>query len=95
MRNALNLHAEQAYDECAARGLEKITEHLFKAITDTFSDPRGIRRPTSVANLMAITGASETQLEEVVDIFRKPGRSFLMPPAAIRTHTQHHHRHLA
>jgi hypothetical protein len=82
MRNALNLHAEQAYDECAARGLEKITEHLFKAITDTFSDPRGTRRPTSVANLMAITGASETQLAEVIDIFRKPGRSFLMPPAA-------------
>ena len=82
MRNALNLHAEQAYDECGARGLEKITEHLFKAITDTFSDPRGTRRPTSFANLMAITGASETQLAEVIDIFRKPGRSFLMPPAA-------------
>jgi len=83
MRNALSLHAEQAYKECAARGLEKITEHLFKAITDTFSDPRGTRRPTSVANLMAITGASERQLAEVVDIFRKPGRSFLMPPATV------------
>ena len=83
MKNALNRHAEQAYEEAAARGLHKITEQLFKAITDTFSDPRGIRRPTSLANLVAITGASEAQLVEVVEIFRKPGRSFLMPPARI------------
>ena len=83
MRNALNLHAEQAYNEAAARGLQKIAEQLFKTITDTFSDPRGTRRPTSLANLVAITGAAEGQLIEVIDVFRRQGRSFLMPPAQI------------
>src|SRR5579871_4677520 len=81
MRNALHDHAEEAYRETEARGLQRIAEHLFKAITDTFSDARGVRRPTSVGNLLAITAASEAELVEVVEIFRKPGRSFLMPPA--------------
>jgi tetratricopeptide (TPR) repeat protein/energy-coupling factor transporter ATP-binding protein EcfA2 len=80
MQNALNLHAEQAYEETAAQGIQKVTQHLFKAVTDTYSDPRGIRRPTSIGNLVAITGASEAQLVAIVEIFRKPGRSFLMPP---------------
>jgi len=80
MRNALHDHAEEAYRETEARGLQRIAEHLFKAITDTFSDARGVRRPTSVGNLLAITAASEAELVEVVEIFRKPGRSFLMPP---------------
>ena len=83
MRDALNAHAEQAYDETAARGLQKVCAQLFKAITDTFSDPRGIRRPTSIGDLVAITGASEAQLAAVVEIFRQPGRSFLMPPPKV------------
>jgi len=83
MRNALHDHAEEAYEESASRGLQKISEHLFKAITDTFSDARGVRRPTSMGNLLAITAASEAELAEVVEIFRKPGRSFLMPPSRV------------
>jgi len=83
MRNALNIHAEQAYNETAACGLQKVCEQLFKAITDTFSDLRGIRRPTSIENLAEISGAAEADLVQVIDIFRKPGRSFLMPPSTM------------
>jgi tetratricopeptide (TPR) repeat protein/energy-coupling factor transporter ATP-binding protein EcfA2 len=83
MRNALHDHAEEAYRETEARGLQRIAEQLFKAITDTFSDARGVRRPTSVGSLLAITGAAEADLVAVVEVFRKPGRSFLMPPARV------------
>ena len=56
---------------------------MFKALTDTFSDPRGVRRPTPCRELAAICEASEAEVIEVVEVFRQPGRSFLMPPATV------------
>jgi tetratricopeptide (TPR) repeat protein len=82
MRHALSKHAEEAYDEAAAQGLAKTTERVFKALTDTFADARGTRRPTSVAALAAIAEAAEQDIVRVVDIFRRHGRSFLMPPVS-------------
>ena len=79
MTEALSLHAEEAFADCDPEGRE-VAEHLFKALTDTVSDPRGVRRPTSVADLAAICGASEADVIRNVEIFRRPGRSFLMPP---------------
>jgi tetratricopeptide (TPR) repeat protein len=81
MRNALSLHAEEAYAEAAAATGAELVGKIFKALTDTTSDSRGIRRPTSVRDLAAICEAPDTAIHEVVEIFRAPGRSFLMPPA--------------
>ena len=61
----------------------QIAERMFKALTDTFSDPRGVRRPTSVRELADICEATEAEVIEVVEIFRRPGRSFLMPPSVV------------
>src|SRR4029077_17566140 len=63
---------------------QKIVERMFKSLTDTFSDPRGVRRPTSIKELVAVCEASELDLIEVVEIFRRPGRTFLMPPAKVQ-----------
>ncbi|MGC2330388.1 MAG: tetratricopeptide repeat protein [Candidatus Acidiferrales bacterium] len=82
MRQALSLHAEEAYQETVSGQREKIVERMFKALTDTFSDPRGIRRPTSTKQLAAVCETSESDVIEVAEIFRRPGRSFLMPPPA-------------
>jgi Flp pilus assembly protein TadD len=82
MRQALSLHAEEAYQETISHQRGKIAERMFKALTDTFSDPRGIRRPTSTEQLAAVCETSESDVNEVVEIFRRPGRSFLMPPPA-------------
>ncbi len=79
MRRALSLHAEEAFLETGEEG-QRIAERIFKALTDTFSDPRGIRRPTSISRLSAICDASEPEVIRIVEIFRRPGRSFLMPP---------------
>lgn len=78
---ALSLHAEEAFLETGSDADRKIAERIFKALTDTFSDPRGVRRPTSVRQLSAICEASEPEVIQIVNIFRRPGRSFLMPPA--------------
>ncbi len=80
---ALSRHAEEAYVEAESEGLASIVRRVFQALTDTVTDPRGVRRPTSVAELATIAGAPESDVVRVVDGFRRPGRSFLMPPAVV------------
>ena len=82
-RHALSIHAEEAYEESGTDDAKKVTERIFKALTDTFSDNRGIRRPTSVGDLTAICETSEAEVVRIVEIFRRAGRSFLMPPADV------------
>jgi tetratricopeptide (TPR) repeat protein len=83
LANALSLHAEEAYQETSDPRGRQIAERMFKALTDTFTDPRGVRRPTSVGELAEICEASAAEIVEVVEIFRRPGRSFLMPPSTV------------
>lgn len=85
---ALDQHAESIYAEIPAN-LHDAARKLFSAITELGSDNRGIRRAVELAELRAITGADDDELKGVVDAFRAPGRSFLMPPTAIplRDHT--------
>jgi len=85
MAHALDAHAEEAYAELATAGQEPsqrqgICEKLFQALTDKATDGRGIRRPTTLGNLCALTEATESELKEVIEVFRHPSRSFLMPP---------------
>jgi hypothetical protein len=82
-RNALSKHAEEAYAEAVALDLGHTTQRIFKALTDTFTDPRGVRRPTAVSELAAIAETDEAHVIQAVEIFRRPGRTFLMPPTAI------------
>jgi hypothetical protein len=81
--DALSRHAEEAFEEAFESGLAPLAEQVFKSLTDTFGDARGVRRPTSVAELSEIVGAPESLVIRVVDLFRQPGRSFLMPPASV------------
>jgi tetratricopeptide (TPR) repeat protein/energy-coupling factor transporter ATP-binding protein EcfA2 len=83
LRNALSLHAEEAYQETSGDRGRQIAERTFKALTDTFSDPRGVRRPTSIRELAEICEATDAEMIELVEIFRRPDRSFLMPPASV------------
>jgi tetratricopeptide (TPR) repeat protein len=80
VRDALSRHAEEAFAEAVATGGGAIAARVFKALTDTFSDARGIRRPSAIAELAAICTVPEANVIGVVEIFRRTGRSFLMPP---------------
>ena len=79
---ALSLHANEAYDELTAREKE-IAEILFKTITEKNSENLELRRPGKISEIAELSQASEEQVIEVVDKFRKPGRSFLMPGADV------------
>lgn len=77
---ALSQHADEAYEELTTERQRQICKILFQAITDRGSDSRGIRRPTSMGMISELANASLEEVAEVVEIFRKSSRAFLMPP---------------
>lgn len=88
MEDALDKHAERAFAELT--DTQKVQcERLFRALTDTSTDQRGIRRPTEWSDLVQIVGGDKGDLIEIIDTFRKPSRSFLMPPAGTELSAGH------
>jgi energy-coupling factor transporter ATP-binding protein EcfA2 len=75
---ALSLHANEAYDELD-RQEKEIAEILFKSITEKNSENLELRRPGKISEIADLAQTSEEKVIEVVEKFRKPGRSFLMP----------------
>ncbi len=82
MARALDSHAEEAFGELTTGRQQKICERVFKALTDKGTDARGIRRPMSLKKLCDVVGATQEDVVTVLDVFRVPSRSFLMPPVA-------------
>jgi WD40 repeat protein len=85
MRDALSRHCEEAYGELDAAG-QRIAELMFSALTDRGTDERGTRRPVPLAEVCELTGAAVPAVAAVVERFRSPGRSFLMPVAGVPLH---------
>lgn len=79
---ALSLHANELYDELSGRG-KQIAEVLFKNVTEKNQDNRGLRRPCRLGLIAELSEASEEEVIQVIDHFRQPGRSFLMPAAQV------------
>lgn len=78
--HALDRHAELAWSELRTDRERKICERLFKTLTDKGHDNRGVRRPTRFSNLCRIANAESDEVRRVIEVFRDPSRSFLMPP---------------
>ncbi|MGK7390632.1 MAG: nSTAND1 domain-containing NTPase [Candidatus Cyclobacteriaceae bacterium M2_1C_046] len=76
---ALSQHADEAFEQLEPRQKE-IAEILFKTLTVKTSDNQGIRNAAKISVIAEISAASEEEVIKVVEEFRKPGRSFLMPP---------------
>jgi WD40 repeat protein len=75
---ALSIHANEAFDELTSREKE-IAEVLFKNLTERNLENQGMRRPCKVKLICELADASEAEVIAVIEEFRKPGRSFLMP----------------
>jgi WD40 repeat protein len=75
---ALSLHANEAFDELTSREKE-IAEVMFKNLTERNLENQGLRRPCKVKLICELADASEKEVILVIEEFRKPGRSFLMP----------------
>ena len=88
MAQALSQHANAVYDGLAAgsapeAGLRRqaIAERLFKRLAGTGAGGRLVRRLASVQEVADVAGATTAEVIAVVEAFRAPGNSFLMPPA--------------
>ncbi|HXY29076.1 MAG TPA: hypothetical protein VEI06_00075 [Gemmatimonadaceae bacterium] len=83
MADALSRHADEAFAELPDARSREIAEKIFRRLTERGPDNREIRRPTTVAELCAVAEAPESEVFAVIEIFRRPGRSFLMPPTTV------------
>jgi len=82
MAEALSQHADEAYNELSG-DRQKLAEQIFKCLTEKEMDSREVRRPLTVRELSAVTEADEQEVIADIEVFRRPGRSFLMPPREI------------
>jgi energy-coupling factor transporter ATP-binding protein EcfA2 len=82
MAEALSRHAEEAFQEASVDG-QHIAERVFKSLTDTYDDARGVRRPRPLKDLCAICERPENEVVSVIDLFRRRGRCFLMPGSSV------------
>lgn len=83
MKAALSQHGEEAYNDLSSARARSIAERLFKTITDTTEEGRGVRKPAALGRLAAVCAATESEVAEVVETFRQPGRAFLQPPKSV------------
>jgi hypothetical protein len=80
MTDALSIHAEEAYAGFPDDRQRAVTEKIFKSLTERGADQRDIRRPVTLEELRQIAEADLSEVIQVVETFRAPGRSFLLPP---------------
>ncbi len=83
LSQALSLHGDEVFAGLRTDRLRDVAEKVFKCLTDRGEDNRGVRRPTRFADVCAIVDAVPPEVGEVVEAFRAPGCSFLMPPPAV------------
>ncbi len=80
MASALSIHADKVYRSLPDEHARALAEKLFKAITEKGLDNRSRRRPCRLADLCRATAATPEELCKIIEAFRQPGRTFLMPP---------------
>jgi WD40 repeat protein len=74
---ALSNHADEAYTSLT--GLSAVVERVFRALTERIAEGTEIRRPLAFEQLCAVTGRDRSEVEQVVERFRRPDTAFLMP----------------
>jgi WD40 repeat protein len=80
--DALSRHADEAFEELDEEG-RRIAERLFRALSERGDDQRDVRRPARLGEVAAVADVPPERVAEAVEVFRRPDRSFLIPPAAM------------
>ncbi len=83
MSQALSVHADEVFSGLATDRQRELGSAMFKALTVEGSEKRGIRRPRRLQTLCGILGVEPAELTPIIDAFRHPEVSFLMPPSDV------------
>jgi len=76
----LSQHADQAYASLAGTpGAQAAARSLFRGLCERGADYRETRRPATMAQLCEVAGDEMGLMTQVVDVFRRDGRTFLVP----------------
>lgn len=78
MENALSMHANEAYELLSDEG-KRICKSMFKTLTEKSLDNKGTRHPATIRELADVAQATIEDVEEVVNVFRSRGKSFVTP----------------
>ncbi len=76
---AISNHADEIFENLPDDAHRLVAERLFRSLTEKGDDNRGVRRPTKLATLAEIGATDVTALKAVIDAYREPGVTFLMP----------------
>jgi hypothetical protein len=82
LKGSLSRHADEIFAEITNNDPERTgtTRQLFCLLVDGEGE-NAVRRPTRVAEVMALTDKCVEEIALVANPFRAPGRSLLMPPS--------------
>lgn len=83
MTSALSIHAEEAYSELANTKERDLCERLFKSLTEKNKKNHGTRRPAKLDQLVKATSGDKETVMKIIDVFRNPERSFIVPPTDV------------
>jgi tetratricopeptide (TPR) repeat protein len=78
MAEALSRHADEVLHACPGKKLA--VEQAFRALSELDREKRSVRRAVRFDQLVDETGVGELDLRAVLDEFRAPSCSFLLPP---------------
>ncbi len=79
MTQALSLHADEIYAALPTDRQRQLCRGLFQTLTVQESESRGIRRPQRLGRLCQILNVAPEELTPIIDAYRQPGVTFLMP----------------
>jgi hypothetical protein len=82
MAEALSQHADEAYNDLDEKGRD-IARRMFQCLTEKGADNREVRRAMRIGAIAEVVGAPVSEVIPVIEEFRRPGRSFLMPLAGV------------
>lgn len=80
LAEALSRHADEALNELTEEQ-QGLAQTLFRCLSERSPSKRDTRRPVKLKEAAAVAGVDIPALRPVVEAFRHPDRSFIMPPA--------------
>ncbi|MCI5212211.1 MAG: hypothetical protein D3910_26295, partial [Candidatus Electrothrix sp. ATG2] len=82
LKNALSDHADNIFFKLTPEQ-QKIAEIMFRGLTERSSTQHDTRRPMKLADIASLSDVTWQDVKKIVEVFRYPGRCFLMPPHGI------------
>lgn len=79
LKHALSMHADEVFNQLT-REQQRIARAIFASLSERRGSRRYVRRPLPLRTLAEVGEIDVEQVAKVVDAFRQPDCSFLVPP---------------